>query len=371
MFIFQELQVSSERYLKVTHEGNTYNLLDIPPESHTLVVEELERMKWLELDHLGEDFSLLVLLVEIAYFGAKLYPRLQAYGSKCLNSVVDLCHKTKNTLNIFVENSEKAVGKLNVAYQHLKANEEQIALDWFTELSEMSNEMKIELQLLLKKCREQSEIIQGVCDEVLCKFKHTNEGEVKELPDGSQQIMKQIAPSKMDTGSDCLQQIQANESIMHKILFLKQEHLSKKDKASMQEATTQILNVAIYFLDNIHLRMRSVESHWKEIEGLFKSMGDSSMNRQVKIFTKKTLKECKKIWQSDKFKENSLRFYVKWIALKKIFATAKEHVNSKIKEVDVYIQVSFSEDKAIEYIQTSTRKFYNGLHKLGYDINNM
>ena len=365
MFIFQELQVSSERYLKVTHEGNTYNLLDIPPESHTLVVEELERMKWLELDHLDEHFSLLVLLVEIAYFGAKLYPRLQAYGSKCLNSVVYLCHKTKNTLNIFVKNSETAVDKLNVAYQHLKENEEETALDWFTELSEMSNKMKIELQLLLGKCREQSKIIQGVYDEVLCEFKHTNEGEVKDLPDGSQQIMKQIAPSKMDTGSDyCLQQIQADKNIMHKILFLKQGHLSKKDKASIQEAK----NVAIYFLDNIRVRMISVESHWEKIEQLFKSMDDSSINRQ---FTKRTLKEYKKDWQSNAFKENSLHFYAKWIALRKIFATAEEHVNSKIKDINVYIQVSFSEDKAIDHIKQAQGKLYKELRKLDYDINNM
>ena len=362
-FTFQELQVSSERYLEVTHEGNTYNLLEIPSENHTLVVKELEHMKRFQLDHLGEDFSLLVLFFEIAYFGAKLSSRLQPYGSKCLTIVINLCHKTKNTLNTFVENSDAAVKKLNVAYQRLKENKEGIALDRFTELPEMYNKMKTELQSLLEKCREQSEIIRDVGDEVLCKFKNTNEGEVKELPDGSQQIMKQIAPSKMDTGSDYLQQIWVNESIIHKILFLKARDLCKKDEASIQETTTQIIDVAIYLLDNIKLRMISVESHWIEIEELFKPMGDNGMNG-------KTLKECKEFWQTDTFKKDNLNFYVKWIALKKIFVKAKEHVNSKIKELEGYIQVTFSEDKAIEYIQASAKKFYEGLHKLSYDINN-
>ena len=327
-FTFLELQVSSERYLKVTFGGNTYNLLDIPPESHTLVVEELENMRRLELDHLDEDFSLLVLFVEIAYFGAKFYyPYLQKYGRQCLMSVLTLCHEAKNTLNTFVENSEIAVDKLNKAYQYLKENKEEIALDRFIELPEMSNKMKAESQSLLEKCREQSEVIRN------------------NLP-----------------------QTQVNENIVHKVWYeiIKERNLYKKDKASIQ-----ILIKAVYLLDNILVRMRRVESHLKEIEGLFKSMGDNNLNSQVKKFTEKKLEECKEIWQTDAFKIDSLYFYVKWIALKKIFATAKNDVKSKIEEVEVYILESFSEDKAIEHIQANTKKFVERLRILGYDIDNM
>ena len=332
----------------MTYRGKSYDLLDIPSESDSLVKEEIKEIeKQLRLNHLSKDLSKLGIFVSIAYLGVKWdHPDLETFVWKGLKNVFCLCHDTEDTLNSFEHNSRDAVNNLNGAYLFLKDNQEAAALEKLGTLLEISNEMKDKAHTLLQQCKEQSQIMQQVRDDVISAIMHGNENTMKELQKEKQQMNEEISSGEKEIEDN--EQIETkNRNLQYKMNEII-DKLYKKKKTKRQEAIAQSLHVAIYPLNNIELIMKNIEGFWEKVEKLCKSMVSSS-RCQVKIVSNRE-PQCKRIWQTDAFKIDTLMCYVKWIALKVVYAAAHEDVCSTLDEIQDSIVKDDDKNKTFEII---------------------
>ena len=134
-----------------------------------------------------------------------------------------------------------------------------------------------------------------------------------------------------------------------------------RSRAEIHKVTEESLKEAVQALNEIEAIMINVGHFWKEVEGMCESVTGRTMKKQVKMLSDKKPQERKAIWQSQAFKMDALNLYGKWIALKRVCATASGKVNSALDEVQQYMVENPNEDEAFKSIQEMAGKFLKEL----------
>ena len=134
-----------------------------------------------------------------------------------------------------------------------------------------------------------------------------------------------------------------------------------KDRAEIHKVTEESLHQAMGALNEIEAIMINVGNFWKDVEGLCASVTGQSMKRQVDMLSSMEPQKRKTIWQSKAFKEDALKFYGKWTALKAVCTTASGKVSSALDEVRKYMVENPNEEKAFQSVQEMAGEFLKEL----------
>ena len=134
-----------------------------------------------------------------------------------------------------------------------------------------------------------------------------------------------------------------------------------RNRAEIHKVTEDSLEEAVRALNEIEAIMINVGNFWKEVEGLCEKVTGRTMKTQVEMLSGMEPQKRKEIWQSKAFKIDALNFYGKWIALKRVCASASGNVNSALDEVRRYMVENPKEDEAFQSIQEMAGKFLKEL----------
>ena len=112
---------------------------------------------------------------------------------------------------------------------------------------------------------------------------------------------------------------------------------SFQEQVEVSEASKECLDQAVIALNNIRETMRQTSSFWKETGAICKSVTDHGFgNKVIKLTEIKGDAKRRKIFTSNAFKGQALKYYGKWVALKSICNDAGKHLQPANDEVHKY-----------------------------------
>ena len=341
----------------------TFSIVEIPS-SGTVIVQQEKRclLGSIDLPALVTDLGRVGNFVRIAYNGVAGYTNLQILIREIGYDVTKLCDKSAVTVSKFKQASASIIGDLQGTYQFLLDGLEDMALETLNAVADVAKDMAAAANQLCKDFDEESVWVDTALKEETVKnfevektkaieWKKKAEEEFQEMQMAAEHSSIFSANSLLSpfTGvfgidSDSRRAQKAREDKIRKLEKMKQERNIRRqalqDIAEKKEDDAELAEVAISAmggLQKLSTVMTKAALFWKQMQVHCEQLAKEKMQKMISTAMKRPEKDRIRVWTSNSFKTNAIRYYAEWVALDDVCAVYMKKIQETQKDLYSYL----------------------------------
>ena len=138
---------------------------------------------------------------------------------------------------------------------------------------------------------------------------------------------------------------------------------NSQSEQGMAKTATKALCESIAALRELSAVMMQAALFWKQMQDHCESLADERVKNQVERAMKLPEEQRQKMWTSNTFKMQAVRFYAGWVALKNVCTEYAEYIKVTQSDLYKYIRESPTDEECRENVHTLAEKFLTDLRK--------
>ncbi|XP_028401659.1 uncharacterized protein LOC114524699 [Dendronephthya gigantea] len=364
---------TSSKDISVNIEGETFSLVKIPDVRSSLVKNSKEELNgFLDLASLVDDLAKLGTLIRVAYNGVAGSTKLQIKVQKVGYKVTKLADKSAVTVQNFKNASTSVLQELQGTYEFLLDGLEEMALETLLLLAKVAEQMA-------KAAEELHTDFEAATNDVIDALENTQnekgcqEDRKKKIKEERKEFetRRKIAEALQKELEEMFNKLynEANqEDMKHLEEMKKQRHMRMEVDQQLIEFLERIWNykykehladVAIHALHNSIGALKSLSTimmnaafFWKEMQKHCEALAKKDMQQMVQRAMKYPEGKRLRVWTSNAFKQRTVGYYAKWVALDDVC----QAYMLQIKDTRKDLYASLEDNPTIEESRENVRR---------------